>query len=496
MGGVLSLGSIAVCLTGTCVSTTCAVCPSSCGNSGLAKFMYALVLLVTVIISCIMLAPGVETWLNKSPFCEPMDQNSPTSEKTSDLNFEKIAEFGKNLVGQASNVVIPKLPCADAIGYLAVYRICLVVALFFGLMAVLMIRVRSSRDPRGPIQNGFWGLKFLLLFGGWIGAFFIPHGSFGPVMMWFGMIGGMAFILVQLVLIVDFAHTWAETWQENYRSSADQNWFWALLSVTVFFFIACIVCIGLCFGYYTGLHTGDCRLHEFFISFNLILCVILSVTSVLPVIQEHQPNSGLLQASFVSLYIIYLTWSAMSNQPDKLCKPDISSLFGGHSNNTAMISAGQDVQAVHIPEQRPSMDTSSIIGLVIWFACVLYSSIRSSSNAQAARLTMSDRVNLTEAEMTETGSSQSSSADTGSDDEREGVTYNWSLFHIMFLLATLYVMMTLTNWYSPGASQGIESISANMAAVWVKAISAWLCFGIYMWTLIAPVVLPDRDFSV
>ena len=217
MGGVLSLGSIAVCLTGTCVSTTCAVCPSSCGNSGLAKFMYALVLLVTVIISCIMLAPGVETWLNKSPFCEPMDQNSPTSEKTSDLNFEKIAEFGKNLVGQASNVVIPKLPCADAIGYLAVYRICLVVALFFGLMAVLMIRVRSSRDPRGPIQNGFWGLKFLLLFGGWIGAFFIPHGSFGPVMMWFGMIGGMAFILVQLVLIVDFAHTWAETWQENYR---------------------------------------------------------------------------------------------------------------------------------------------------------------------------------------------------------------------------------------------------------------------------------------
>ena len=80
-----------------------------------------------------------------------------------------------------------------------------------------MIRVRTSRDPRAPIQNGFWGIKFILIFVGWIAAFFIPHGSFGPVMMWFGMIGGMAFILVQLVLIVDFAHTWAETWQENYR---------------------------------------------------------------------------------------------------------------------------------------------------------------------------------------------------------------------------------------------------------------------------------------
>ncbi len=61
----------------------------------------------------------------------------------------------------------------------------------------------------------------------------------------------------------------------------------------------------------------------------MILCIILSVASVLPIVQENQPNSGLLQASFVSLYILYLTWSAMSNQPDKTCKPDIASwMFG------------------------------------------------------------------------------------------------------------------------------------------------------------------------
>ena len=82
-----------------------------------------------------------------------------------------------------------------------------------------------------------------------------------------------------------------------------------------------------------------------------------------------------------------------------------------------------------------------------------------SSNAQAARLTMSDRVTLTEAEMTESGLPNGQNANDSNDDERDGVTYNWSLFHIMFGLATLYVMMTLTNWYSPGAAQGIESIS-------------------------------------
>merc|ERR1711963_379063 len=86
---------------------------------------------------------------------------------------------------------------------------------------------------------------------------------------------------------------------------------------------------------------------------------------------------------------------------------------------------------------------------------------------------MSDRVTLTEAEMTEAGANNQTGEESN-DDERDGVTYNWSLFHVMFGLATLYVMMTLTNWYSPGASHGIENMSANMAAVWVKAISAWL----------------------
>ena len=128
MGGVLSLASMGCCLTGTCVSTTCAICPSSCGNSGLAKFMYALVLLVTVVISCIMLAPGVETWLNKSPFCEQTNPGEHSSVHQGKDLGQQFTDFGKQLVGQASNIVVPKLPCADAIGYLAVYRICFVVA--------------------------------------------------------------------------------------------------------------------------------------------------------------------------------------------------------------------------------------------------------------------------------------------------------------------------------------------------------------------------------
>lgn len=64
----------------------------------------------------------------------------------------------------------------------------------------------------------------------------------------------------------------------------------------------------------------SCDLSKFIISINLILIVIMSGISITPAIQEHQPRSGLLQSSVVSLYIVYLTWSALANSAGD-CNP-------------------------------------------------------------------------------------------------------------------------------------------------------------------------------
>lgn len=82
-----------------------------------------------------------------------------------------------------------------------------------------------------------------------------------------------------------------------------------------------------------------------------------------------QPRSGLLQASVISLYTMYLTWSALNNSGDD-CKPE----FFQHKTTDT------------------SFDSQSLIGLLIWFACVLYSSIRTSSNSQIGKITMSERI--------------------------------------------------------------------------------------------------------
>lgn len=118
-------------------------------------------------------------------------------------------------------------------------------------MALMMIGVRSSKDGRSSIQNGFWAIKYMVVIGIAIGAFFIPAGAFASIWMWVGLFGGLAFILVQLVLIVDFAHTWADAWVGNFEETESRGWYCALLSVTALQYALSIAGISLLFVYFT-----------------------------------------------------------------------------------------------------------------------------------------------------------------------------------------------------------------------------------------------------
>jgi len=480
MGAIISLGSTAACCFGSAACAICNCCPSMCNSSIASRIMYAILLLLTTVVCCIMLAPGLQDSLASVPFCR-------SHKTTLDSFSEGLDDIGNKIgldnVGQQVGIGTPtalQFDCTAAVGYQAVYRMCLIVTLFFTLMSIIMIGVKSSNDPRAGIQNGFWGIKYLIIIGGMIGAFFIPDGSFGEVWMYFGLLGGFLFILIQLVLIIDFAHSWAEAWYGNYQEDQSKGWLCALLTFTGMMYAGALTALVMLFVYYTGQYSGQCKLHEFFMSFNLILCVVMSVVSILPQVQEHMPQSGLLQSAMISMYVMYLTWSAVSNSPRTDCKPDIF----GPTNTSTTTTPSPDTKIEH-----PTFDTENIVGLVIWFLCVLYSSITTSNSGSASKLTGTDMVLLSKDE----GSGGDVEAGAARDNEEGEVAYSWSLFHVMFALATLYVMMTLTNWYSP--SGDLSSYSSNSAAMWVKIISSWLACAIYLWTLIAPAVLQDREFG-
>jgi hypothetical protein len=46
-----------------------------------------------------------------------------------------------------------------------------------------------------------------------------------------------------------------------------------------------------------------------------------------------------------------------------------------------------------------------------------------------------------------------------------------------------------------GLVQGEGQVDVGWASVWVKIASQWATAGLYLWTMMAPVLLPDRDFG-
>lgn len=81
------------------------------------------------------------------------------------------------------------------------------------------------------------------------------------------------------------------------------------------------------------------------------------------------------------------------------------------------------------------------------------------------------------------------------DDERGSTQYSYSLFHVIFFLATTWVATLLTQGLEVETNVDFVPVGRSYWASWVKIVSAWVCYTIYLWTLVAPVVLPDR-FSI
>ena len=116
-----------------------------------------------------------------------------------------------------------------------------------------------------------------------MGAFFIRDTKFEEAMMVVGGFGSFLFYIIIMVNIVDFSYKWTANWNENYENTSQKCWFIGLIVFSIFFF-ACFIALCVILFIYYGY--SSCHLHKFFISFNLILCVIITIISILPKVHE------------------------------------------------------------------------------------------------------------------------------------------------------------------------------------------------------------------
>ena len=204
----------------------------------------------------------------------------------------------------------------------------------------------------------WWGPKVLLWILLVVITFFIPNGFF---MFWgnyVSLIGATGFILLGLVLLVDFAYSWSEMCLDNAEKTDSKLWQWIVIGSTLGMYAITITLTGILYGFFAG---SGCSLNQFFITFNLMLCIIITLVSINPIVQEHSPRSGLVQASMISLYCTYLIVSAVGNHETDTCKNPIRKAQGTRTT-TVVLGAIFTFLAIAYSTSRAATQSKALVG--------------------------------------------------------------------------------------------------------------------------------------
>ncbi|POW09025.1 hypothetical protein PSTT_07126 [Puccinia striiformis] len=302
-------------------------------------------------------------------------------------------------------------------GVLAVHRICFALTLFHGMLAILLLRVRNTRQKMAVMQNGWWGPKVLI----WLllvsSTFSIPNGFFMFYLRYITWLGSIIFIFFGLVLLVDFAYV---------------------------------------FGDYVLLEIERCA-------------DMVDWRSKLWV----NPGSGVIQSGVVVIYCTQLVTSAVANQDDgdSRCNP-LTKLQEGTETSMVVLGAIMTLLAVAYTTFRAGTRSFEFMGMMNESAETGYVALRDADPERpilapiTAQPKKKDplRIQAIQAAVDE-GSLPASALDDelrqdqddddndredfgalDKDDETIKVRYHYSSFHLIFVLATMYVAMLLTHW--------------------------------------------------
>ncbi|KIV97946.1 hypothetical protein PV10_01642 [Exophiala mesophila] len=484
MGAVLAIPALILPSTATLwsIGASCcgaASCSMICGPCGMSKFRSSIA--TRIAYAVLLVFNSILAWISLTPWAV------------------------RKLEHLTLDYMTFKCGSSDCYGYFAVQRINFALGLFHLILSVLLIGVRSTKDTRAGLQNGFWGPKILFWIVLVVLSFFIPEGFFLFWGNYVAYVGAVLFVLLGLILLVDLAHTWAELCQDKIDQGDGPNyrlWQFLLMGSSLGMYLAAFAMTIVMYIFFAA---SGCSMNIAAITVNLIMLCIITVLSVQPAIQEANPKAGLAQSAMVAVYCTYLTFSAVCMEPDdKHCNP----LVRARGARTTTIVLGAIVTMLTIAYTTTRAATQGFAignntgkgnygvlsqdeyehGLVTQQPTSRREIMRAAVESGALPASALDEDSDDEEE--EVGGKN------GKDDERQGTQYNYSLFHVIFLMATCWVATLLTQDFSGDPKDSdFSPVGRTYWASWIKIISAWVCYAIYSWTLVAPIVLEGREFS-
>ena len=82
----------------------------------------------------------------------------------------------------------------------------------------------------------------------------------------------------------------------------------------------------------------------------------------------------------------------------------------------------------------------------------------------------------------------------GADVPATGLTNSWKLNLVLGILSC-WVAMALTSWGGIQTGGNVANPDVGSVSMWMIITSQWIVLLLYLWSLVAPRLFPDRDFA-
>jgi serine incorporator 1/3 len=261
-----------------------------------------------------------------------------------------------------------------------------------------------------------------------------------------------------------------------------------------------LVAIGILYKYFVD-SDGGCAENTWVIS--LTLLAIIGMTAIQ--LSSSDGEGSLLTSSVMSLYATYLCFSIVSHNPNGRCNPRLG------QNDSWGIVIGLFLTTVSLAWTGWSWSAEGRLSTVETVSSA--KAVLPTGGGGSGRMGMGgdDGLNL-DLPFLDPDDQPATGVVTSGDTADMGTSgvHVWKL-NVVMALISCYVAMILTGWgtiagalveASGGGDENSDQAAMNAANPMVGrvnmailGISQWLAIGLYCWTLVAPRLFPDRDFS-
>jgi hypothetical protein len=360
-------------------------------------------------------------------------------------------------------------------GIYAVYRVGFATTLFFVLAAIAVLCKPTANREAWPAKYVLW--VFLCA-----AMIFIPNEPlFSKVYLNIARVGAILFVGLQQLIIVDMAYDWNESWvakadaAEAEEIGSGKKWLYAILASCAILFTVSIVSIILIIINFTGCPTNDA-----FVAITLVLGVAITLA------QLTGQEGSLLASASVFTWAVFLCYTAVTKNPDAECNPklgepdNISIVLGICVTMISLCWTGWSYTAED--KMNWSEDDGAEEPLV------------DSGNKKEEREVTGIVTGGNYGNEGEEESPATVDADEAAMSDPKRLSNSWKLNIILATIAC-WQSMVLTNFGEISADGTAANPQVGRAGMWVIISSQWLALSLYLWTLVAPKLLPGREFG-